>query len=57
MELSAIKTLRGSFAGGRHGTCECPRCLGERGHVYTLISVGRRVAAAPERAIGGKMSQ
>jgi hypothetical protein len=44
------------FPRGRHGTRESPRCLAERDHGYILTSVGRRVAAAPGRAIGGKMS-
>ncbi len=59
MELSAYALHEDAalvLCRGRHGTRESPRCLGERDHGYILTSVGRRVAAAPGRAIGGKMS-
>jgi hypothetical protein len=39
-----------------HGTRKSPRRLDERGHGYILISVGRRVAPDPRRAIGRKVS-
>ncbi len=59
MELSAYALHKDAVLAlcrGRHGTRESPRCLAERDHGYILTSVGRRVAAAPGRAIGGKMS-
>jgi hypothetical protein len=39
-----------------HGTRKSPRRLDERGHGYILISVGRRGAPDPRRAIGRKVS-
>ena len=39
-----------------HGTRKSPRRLDERGLGYILISVGRRVAPDPRRAIGRKVS-
>jgi hypothetical protein len=59
MELSAY-TLHEDAAlvlcRGRHGTRKRPRCLDERDNNYILTSVGRRVAPAPGRAIGSKVS-
>jgi hypothetical protein len=59
MELSAY-ALHGDAAlvlcRGIHGTRKSPRCLDEGDHGYILTSVGRRVASAPGRAIGRKVS-
>jgi hypothetical protein len=59
MELSAY-ALHGDAAlalcRGRHGTRKSPRCHDERDHNYILASVDRRVAPAPGRAIGSKVS-
>jgi hypothetical protein len=41
---------------GCHGTRKSPRCLDVRDHNSILTSVGRRVAPAPGRASGSKVS-
>jgi hypothetical protein len=59
MELLAYALHEGAaliLYRGRHGTRKSPRCLDERDHTSILTSVGRRVAPAPGRAIGSKVS-
>ena len=59
MELSAYALHEDAalvLCRGRHGTRKSLRRLDERDHGYILTSVGRRVAPAPGRAIGRKVS-
>ena len=58
MELSAYALHEDAalvLCRGRHGTRMSPRRLDEMDHVYIIISVGRRAAPAPRRAIGRKV--
>jgi hypothetical protein len=59
MELSAYALHEDAalvLCRGRPGTRKSPRCRGERYYRYVIVSVGHRVARAPGRAIGRKVS-